>query len=142
MVGPLEQPVPIISYAGWFEGQTWGEFVGDILSIMLGQLAKNIKMGIQDQEVFVMGFHGIYLYIARGFFTADVISRVHLKGLPENEDFDLKFTHGYNLSLKDDWAAAMHAFSRLFRYLLNGRAEVGALQVNLHRNADYTGKGV
>jgi hypothetical protein len=50
--------------------------------VMLGQLAKNISIqnnssDFQNQEVFVVGFYGLSMHIARGFFTTNVISRVH-----------------------------------------------------------------
>ncbi|KKK27272.1 hypothetical protein ARAM_002253 [Aspergillus rambellii] len=35
--------LPIISCTGWFEGQTWREFLEETISVMLGQLAKNIR---------------------------------------------------------------------------------------------------
>ncbi|RAH82447.1 hypothetical protein BO86DRAFT_399088 [Aspergillus japonicus CBS 114.51] len=44
------QRIPIPSFTGWFPGQTWSEFVGEILAIMLGQLACNFRHEVQDQE--------------------------------------------------------------------------------------------
>ncbi|OGM49519.1 hypothetical protein ABOM_001648, partial [Aspergillus bombycis] len=135
--------LPIISYTGWFRKQTWSEFLGETLSVMLGQLAKNLSMqtggaGSREQEVFVIGFHGLYLHIARGLFTASMISRVHSKGCSENEVFELKFTQGYNLCSKKDWLEATRALSRLYRYLLSGKAKVGAIQAYMQRGPDTT----
>jgi hypothetical protein len=48
---------------------------------MLRQLAKNIGIDSQDQEVFIVGFHGLYIYIAYGFVTTDLISWVHLEDI-------------------------------------------------------------
>ena len=98
------------------------------MSIMLGQLAANIRRRVQDQEVYVIGLYGRYVYLARGFFTANLISRVHARGCSEDEVFELKFTRGYDLCLKEDWLAAMRVLTRLFRYLCSGSAKVGALQ--------------
>lgn len=39
----------------WSEGQTSSDFLAENLSIMLGQLAKNISIDTQDQEVFTVG---------------------------------------------------------------------------------------
>ncbi|PYI08045.1 hypothetical protein BO78DRAFT_417063 [Aspergillus sclerotiicarbonarius CBS 121057] len=65
------KPVPIIFFTGWFEGQTWYQFLMEILSIMLGKLARNITLQrpqhnarLHDQEVFVVGFYGFYFHIA------------------------------------------------------------------------------
>lgn len=104
---------------------------------MLGQLAKNISLhsgpaGPQDQEVFVVGFHGRYVHIAHGVFLADTILRVHSEGCSTDEVFALKFSRGYDLRLKDDWLEAMRALARLFRYLFSGNAKVGAMQAYLH----------
>lgn len=108
---------------------------------MLGQLAKNVSVrsggaGFGDQEVFVAGFHGSHFHIARVFFTADVISKVHSKGTSEAEVYELKFTRGYNLCLKEDWLEATRVLARLFRYLLSGNANIGAIQANLEKGAD------
>ncbi|EHA18368.1 hypothetical protein ASPNIDRAFT_38025 [Aspergillus niger ATCC 1015] len=139
-VGPRDNSLPIISYTGWFEEQTWEEFVGEVLSVMLGQLAKTLTVhkhsqGLQDQEVFVVGFHGPQIYIARGYFPPDEISRVHSKGISGNEFFELEFTRGYNPCERDDWLEAMRALTRLFRYLLSGNSKVGAMQVYLSKSA-------
>ncbi|PYI06517.1 hypothetical protein BO78DRAFT_386883 [Aspergillus sclerotiicarbonarius CBS 121057] len=136
MVGPQERALPIVSYVGWFEGQTWKEFLAEVLSIMLGQLAANLGGRVQDQEIYVIGFYRRYIYLARGIFTTDLISRVHAQGCAENEAFELKFTRGYDLYLKEDWLEAMRALTRLFRYLFSGNAKVGALQDELHGSAD------
>ncbi|KAE8382749.1 hypothetical protein BDV26DRAFT_288307 [Aspergillus bertholletiae] len=127
MVGPQEQRLPIVSFAGWYEGQTWSEFLADILSIMLGQLAKNLNRHSKDQEVFIIGFYGQCIYIARGYFTSDIISRAHLKGCKEDDAIEIQFTRGYNLSLKKDWVDAVNALTRLLQYLFSGNAKVGAL---------------
>ncbi|KAI9932719.1 hypothetical protein AWENTII_004958 [Aspergillus wentii] len=142
-VGPRTESLPIISFTGWFEGQTWGEFLAETLGVMIGQLVKNISVqssstGFQDQEVFVIGFHGCQIHIARGYFTTDVISRVHSKGCSEKDVFELNFTQGYNLCLKEDWLEALRALTRLFRYLHSGNAKVGAIQAYLQRGSKAT----
>ncbi|KAK1148653.1 hypothetical protein N8T08_008538 [Aspergillus melleus] len=131
-----EGHIPIVSFTGWYEGQTWDQFLVETLSIMLGQLAKNIALhhvhaGPHDQEVFVVGFHGRYVHIAHGLFLADTIMRVHSEGCSTDEVFALKFTRGYDLTLKEDWLEAMRALARLFRYLFSGNAKVGAIQAYL-----------
>jgi hypothetical protein len=125
----------VFNIAQWFKGQTWSEFLMETLSVMLGQLTINIGAqradeDSQDQEVFVVGFHGFYFHVAHGFFTKTLVSRVHAKGCSENESFSLRFTQGYNLWLKEDWLEATRALARLFRYLLSGRAKVGAIQAS------------
>ncbi|OJJ75330.1 hypothetical protein ASPBRDRAFT_148138, partial [Aspergillus brasiliensis CBS 101740] len=97
---------------------------------MLGHLTRNFRSphrGVQSQEVFVVGFHGPYLHICRGYFPQDLISRVYLDGCADDEEFDLQFTRGYNLYLKEDWLAAMRALTRLLRYLLSGKAMVAGV---------------
>ncbi|KAL1852565.1 hypothetical protein Plec18170_005696 [Paecilomyces lecythidis] len=135
------EKVPIISYAAWFEGETWKEFLEDTLSVMLGQLAKNVKFrnghtGFQDQEVFVLGFHGLGFHIVRGFFTADVISRVQVNGCSVDDAFELRFTRSYNLLFKQDWLEATRALTRLLRYLQSGESKVGAMQAYLLERSD------
>ncbi|KAK2813302.1 hypothetical protein FQN50_000617 [Emmonsiellopsis sp. PD_5] len=129
-VGPPNLGVPIITYPAWWEGQTWKEFLAETVSVMLGQLASNLKVcnSLCDQEVFVAGFHGEFFHVARGFFRSDVISRVQKKGCSESDVFELKFTRGYDLCLKQDWVEAVRVLSRLFRYLLSGNANVGGMQ--------------
>ncbi|GAA83132.1 hypothetical protein AKAW_01247 [Aspergillus luchuensis IFO 4308] len=139
-VGPRDNSLPIISYTGWFEGQTWEGFVGEVLSVMLGQLAKTFTIhkhnqGLQDQEVFVVGFYGPHIYIARGHFPVETITRVHAKGCSDDEYLELKFTRGYDPCRKDDWMEAMRALSRLFRYLMSGSGKVGAIQKILSESA-------
>ncbi|KAE8329121.1 hypothetical protein BDV39DRAFT_172579 [Aspergillus sergii] len=134
IVGPRAQYLPILSFTGWFEHQTWNEFLIETFSTMLGQLTRNLSIlhtGFADQEVFIVGFHGPHLHIARGYFPKDLIRRVHAEGYSENETFSLEFTRGYNLWLKEDWLEAIRALARLFRYLLSGKAKVGAVQVNM-----------
>lgn len=133
IIGPMAESLPIISFTGWFEGQTWSQFLEETLSIMLGQLTRNINIQsntLNDQEVFVIGFHGAYIHVARGFFTASLISRVHSQGCSEDESFDLKFTRGYNLCLKEDWLEATRALARLLRHLRSGNARVGGVQTS------------
>ncbi|OOF97274.1 hypothetical protein ASPCADRAFT_206090 [Aspergillus carbonarius ITEM 5010] len=135
-----EEPVPILSFTAWFEGQTWSEILVETFSVMLGQLARNISVlgnsaGRRDQDVFVIGFHGLHLHIAHGLFRADTVSRVHSKGCSAHEAFDLRFTRGYNLSLKEDWLEAIRALARLLRYLLSGKAQVGAIEVYRQNNS-------
>ena len=98
---------------------------------MLGQLTKNLSIldtGFQDQEVFILGFHGPYIHIARGFFTKDLISRVYAQGHFDQEPINLQFTRSYDLFLKEDWLEATRVLTRLIRYLLSGTARVGAVQ--------------
>ncbi|KAE8152276.1 hypothetical protein BDV25DRAFT_138091 [Aspergillus avenaceus] len=123
--------VPIISCTGWYGSQTWNEFLTETLSIMLGQLAKNIFLPgdgaqVQDQEVYAVGFRGAYFHIVYGYFPAGTITRVHSKGCARDEKLTLRFSRGYHLNLKGDWRDAMRALARLFRYLVSGEAEVGA----------------
>ncbi|KAB8069209.1 hypothetical protein BDV29DRAFT_198857 [Aspergillus leporis] len=125
-VGPREQGVLIISFTGWDEGQTWNEFLGEIPSIMLGQLARNVSMIPGNKEIYIVGFYGHCIYITLGFFAADIIFLVHSKACSDDETFALKFTRGYNLSLKKDWLEAIHALTRLLRYLLSGGRMVTA----------------
>ncbi|KAE8348158.1 hypothetical protein BDV28DRAFT_161598 [Aspergillus coremiiformis] len=134
MIDPQEQRLPIISFVGWYEGQTWNEFLAEILSIMLGQLAKNYNADSQDQEVFIIGFYGRCIYIARGYFTSDLISQAHLKGC-KDETIEIQFTRGYNLSLKKDWLEAITTLARLLQYLLSGNAKISALKTYLHMSA-------
>ncbi|OGM49042.1 hypothetical protein ABOM_002361 [Aspergillus bombycis] len=139
-VGPEDEQLPIISYTGWYGRQNWNEFLGETLSVMLGQLAQNMtvrtgKAGVQDQEVFVVGFHGPHVHIARVLFAADLVARVHPRGCSNDEVLELKFTRGYDLSRKKDWLEATRALARLFRYLLSGRAKVAAVQGYLNRPA-------
>ncbi|PYH91027.1 hypothetical protein BO71DRAFT_360244 [Aspergillus ellipticus CBS 707.79] len=132
-VGPPDGRVPIISYTGWFEEQTWSDFLEETLSVMIGQLATNLRRQkdsgrVHDQEVFVVGFHGRTIHIARGSITADEIARIHSQGCSEKDRFELHFTRGYDLCLKDDWLEATRALTRLFRYLLSGGAKVSAME--------------
>ncbi|PYI04577.1 hypothetical protein BO78DRAFT_320064 [Aspergillus sclerotiicarbonarius CBS 121057] len=138
-----ESSIPIISFTGWFEGQTWDQFLMETLSIMLGHLARNMSCGggLQDQEVYTVGFHGSYLHIGHGLFLADTIRRVHSNGFSSEEVFDLRFSRSYNLLLKQDWLEATRALSRLFRYLLSGEAKVGVIQAHLRGEVDTAGSG-
>ncbi|RAK81449.1 uncharacterized protein BO72DRAFT_474623 [Aspergillus fijiensis CBS 313.89] len=129
-VGPRGRGIPIISYTGWWIGQAWDEFLQETLSVMLGQLAQNLGVGkddslSEDQEVFLVGFHGYGIQIARGAFTRDAVTRVHSRGCSGDETFEVHFTRGYNLCQKREWDDAMRALTRLFRYLLGGGAKVG-----------------
>ncbi|KAB8067081.1 hypothetical protein BDV29DRAFT_196711 [Aspergillus leporis] len=120
MVGPKERPLPIISYVGWFEGQTCVEFLGEIFSIMLRQLAKNLRRGTtgtHDQEVYVVDFRGPYIFIIRTYFTGELIKRVHPNRCPGDENY-----------VKEDWLRAMSALARSLRYPLSRKAKVGAIQ--------------
>ncbi|OJZ88688.1 hypothetical protein ASPFODRAFT_130951 [Aspergillus luchuensis CBS 106.47] len=137
-VGPLMEGRPVISCPTWREGQPWDQFTAEVLSVMLGQLANNIRIRgqkLQDQEVFVVGFYGPHIYIARGYFPVETITRVHAKGCSDDEYLELKFTRGYDPCRKDDWMEAMRALSRLFRYLMSGSAKVGAIQKILSESA-------
>lgn len=121
----------ILTSMKWLEGQTSHDFLAENLSIMLGQLAANVSIDHQDQEVFTLGLYGSSIYISRGLFTTTQMEQVHSKGCSENETFHLKFSRGYDLSLRNDWLEAMHALSRLLRYLMSGNAKVGAIRTNL-----------
>ncbi|OJZ81909.1 hypothetical protein ASPFODRAFT_84841 [Aspergillus luchuensis CBS 106.47] len=123
--------VPIVSYVGWLEGQTSHDFLAENLSIMLGQLAANVSIDHQDQEVFTLGLYGSSIYVSRGLFTTTQMEQVQSKGCPENETFHLRFSRGYNLSLRKDWLEAMHALSRVLRYLMSGNAKVGAIRTHV-----------
>ncbi|KAE8154073.1 hypothetical protein BDV25DRAFT_167785 [Aspergillus avenaceus] len=125
-----ERSVPVVSCAGWIEGESRSCFLADILSIMLGQLAGNIGSSMQDQEVYIIGIHGPNVYIARTLFTADQIIRVHSKGCSETEVVKLGFTRGFDLTLRDDWREATRAMSRLLRYLLSGGSRIDAIQAD------------
>lgn len=118
----------LLMFMKWSEGQTSSDFLAENLSIMLGQLAKNASIDTQDQEIFIVGLYGSYIYISHGLFTTSQVFRVQTKGCSENEVFRLRFTRGYDLSLREDWLKAMHGLSRLFRYLLSGDAKVGAIR--------------
>ncbi|RAH68460.1 uncharacterized protein BO66DRAFT_421533 [Aspergillus aculeatinus CBS 121060] len=113
----------------WWIGQTWDEFLQETLSVMLGQLAQNLGVGkddslLEEQEVFLVGFHGYGIHIARGAFTRDAVGRVYSRGCSGDETFEVQFTRGYNLCQKEEWDDAMRALTRLFRYLLSGGAKV------------------
>ena len=98
---------------------------------MFGQIAKYVSTrgGITEgQEAFAVGFHGVHFYIVRGYFTTDVISRVHLSGFSEGDIAELKLTRGYNFALKRDWLEATRALVRLLRYLLSGNAKIGVMR--------------
>ncbi|PGH20430.1 hypothetical protein AJ80_03576 [Polytolypa hystricis UAMH7299] len=115
----------------WWEGQTWKEFLTETVSVMLGQLAANLKVydSLCDQRGFC------------GWLPRDVVSRVQMKGCSESEVFELKFTPGYDLCLRQDWVEAVRVLSRLFRYLLSGNANVGGIQDALGKVA-YAAKTV
>ena len=163
VVKPQNQSFPVIPYAGiciknlisfsfvmvallismkWSEGQSSSDLLAENLSIMLGQLVKNISIDTQDQEVFTVGLYRSCIYISRGLFTTTQVVRVQLKGCSDNEVFHLRFTRGYDLSLREDWLVAMHSLSRLFQYLLSGDAKVGAIRThgNFDTAQNYFGK--
>ncbi|PYI33482.1 hypothetical protein BP00DRAFT_338723 [Aspergillus indologenus CBS 114.80] len=134
-VGPRGRSIPIISYTGWWIGQTWDEFLQETLGVMLGQLAQNIGVWKddrlpQEEEVFVVGFHGYGIHIARGVFARDAVTRVHSRGFSADERFEVEFTRSYNLCRKEEWNGAMRALTRLFRYLLSGDAKVSGRLVH------------
>lgn len=113
--------------------------MAEILSIMLGQVARNVSVCHEDQEAFIIGFYERRIYIARGFFTKDLISRVHLKGCSGDDAIELLFTRGYNLSSKEDWIEAIGVLAKLLRYLLGGNAKVSALKAYLPKAASLAG---
>ncbi|RAK93731.1 hypothetical protein BO79DRAFT_101249, partial [Aspergillus costaricaensis CBS 115574] len=116
-VGTRDEFIPIVSFTGWYKGQTWNELLTDTICSMLGHLTMNLTHGshggVQSQEVFVVGLHGPYLHICRGFFPRDRIARVYQHGYSDEEEFELEFTRGYNLYLKEDWLEATRALTRL-----------------------------
>lgn len=91
---------------------------------------------MEDQEVYVFGFHGYGFHIARASSKPIFISRVHTKGCSEDEVFELKFSRGYNLCSKEDWLEATRAVARLFRNLLSGHAKVGAMRAYIAKEAE------
>ncbi|KAE8151842.1 hypothetical protein BDV25DRAFT_138440 [Aspergillus avenaceus] len=128
IVNLWDYALPILSYTAWWEGQTWNEFIGETLTIMIGQLSESLRMlGVNGEEVFVVGFHGKNFHIARGFFSRELITRAYLKGCSPADEVELHFSRGYNLCLKEDWMEATRALSRLIRYLLSGEAKLTAL---------------
>ncbi|PWY83803.1 hypothetical protein BO94DRAFT_536478 [Aspergillus sclerotioniger CBS 115572] len=133
MVRVHDEYVPVLSFTGWFLEQTWSEFLGEIMSVMLGQLAHNLKLGLQDQEMFVLGCFKRQIFIARGLFTKDQISRVHSKGFAEDESFRLELTQGYDLSTKESWFEGIQHLVGLLRYFVSGNANVGGLQAHINR---------
>ncbi|RAK74299.1 uncharacterized protein BO72DRAFT_384960 [Aspergillus fijiensis CBS 313.89] len=133
MIRTQDRNLPILSFTSWFHDQTWGEFLGQTLSIMLGQLACNVKLGLRDQEMFVLGFYKRPIFFARGFFTKDQILRVHSKGCSADETFTIAFTRGYDLSSKKDWDEAVGKLVGLLRYFLSGNAQIGGMQAFLDK---------
>ncbi|RAL06549.1 uncharacterized protein BO97DRAFT_358529, partial [Aspergillus homomorphus CBS 101889] len=134
-IGSREKNLPIVSYTGWFIGQTWSELLGETFSIMLGQLASNLGVWkncnvLREQEVFVIGFYGSCIHVARGIFTLDPVSRAHSQGLSDIGAFNIDFTRGFNLCFKSDWLEAARVLTRLFRYLFSGSSRVSAMRVN------------
>ncbi|PWY94578.1 hypothetical protein BO94DRAFT_531523 [Aspergillus sclerotioniger CBS 115572] len=105
---------------------------------MLGQLAINIRVQahLQDQEVFLLGYHGDRVHIVRGYFSKERIARVLAKGFSDKEVFELGFSRGWDLCRKEDWLEVMRGLTRLLRYLMSGEAMVGALQVLLQDGAE------
>ncbi|RAH76768.1 hypothetical protein BO86DRAFT_422874 [Aspergillus japonicus CBS 114.51] len=79
-------------------------------------------------EMFVLGFYKRQIFIARGFFIKDHISRVHSKGCSADETFTIAFTRGYDLSSKMDRDEAVEKLVGLLRYFLGGTAQIGGLQ--------------
>ncbi|RAH75404.1 uncharacterized protein BO66DRAFT_445136 [Aspergillus aculeatinus CBS 121060] len=64
-----DRDLPILFFTSVVvSNQTWGEFLRETLSIMLGQLACNVKLGLRDQEMLVLGFYKRQIFFARGFF--------------------------------------------------------------------------
>ncbi|PLB43374.1 hypothetical protein P170DRAFT_468996 [Aspergillus steynii IBT 23096] len=122
VVGPFANPRPIIPHVSWYRGQSWSEFLADVMDIMLGKLASNLTFNSEGQEAFIVGIRGPCIYVIRGRFTASLVSRVHSKGCAENESFELQFTRGFNLRLKEDWLQATRALARLLRYIPGGKA--------------------
>lgn len=87
---------------------------------MLGQIAQSVDIQPLDQdcEVFVAGFAGRQFYIARGYFTAGLISRVQAEGSSRDENIEIHFSRGYDLTMKYDWLEAVGMLAGLYRYLI------------------------
>ena len=104
------------------------------LQIMLGQLAANIKClnhpgdKFQDQEVVIIGMHGHFFHIMRGFFYAKDISAVQLGLDKERHTFRVDLSKDYNLLVKEEFLEAVRGLVGIFRYFLSGEAKVGAIQ--------------
>ncbi|KAE8154282.1 hypothetical protein BDV25DRAFT_126582 [Aspergillus avenaceus] len=132
IVGPRAKYMPVISFTGVLVcGKSLNGFPVETFSAMLGQLAQNLRnlsAAFQDQDVFVVGFHGSYLHIARGLFSKDLITRVLAQERLAHEPVGLELTRGYNLCFKKDWLEATQALSRLLRYLLSGKSNVDSIQ--------------
>ncbi|PLN79011.1 hypothetical protein BDW42DRAFT_173826 [Aspergillus taichungensis] len=120
--------VPIISFNGWYEGQTWGDSLRNTLSVMLGQLTKSLRRGavFPEQRVYIVGFFGKELYIALGLFSSDLITRAQSTGCLE--DFEILISPGYNLCLQENWIEAIRGLTRLFRYLLGDHTRIDSIQ--------------
>lgn len=60
----------------------------------------------------------------------------------QKASFKVNFTRGYNLFLNGDWLKAMHALTRLSRYLLGGDASSMLYGHICKKEADTTAEGV
>lgn len=84
----------------------------------------------QDQEVFIVGMHGQFFHIMRGFFNAKDISAVQL-GLDKDlgrYTFRVDLSKDYNLLVKEEFLEVIQGLVGIFRYFLSGEAKVGAFQ--------------
>jgi hypothetical protein len=111
------------------------DFLQGNLKIILGQLTANIKAlsqpgdKFQDQEVFIVGMHGQFFHIMRGFFDAKDMAAIWLgKDLGHNA-FRVYLSNDYNLLVKEDFLAAVRGLVGVFRYFFSGEAKVGAFQI-------------
>jgi hypothetical protein len=104
------------------------------LQIILGQLTANIKTlkqpgdKFQDQEVFIVGMHGQFFHIMRGFFDAKDMAAVWLGKDLGHHAFRVYLSNDYNLLVKEDFLAAIRGLVGVFGYLFSGEAKVGAFQ--------------
>ena len=83
----------------------------------------------KDQEVLAIGMHGPFFHIIRVFFSTETIESVQVGKNPGPYTFDVKLSKEYNLLEKSDCLEAFRGLVGMFRYLLSGEANVGAMQV-------------
>ena len=102
----------------------------ETLSTTLGQLARNPSHpgGRPRDQVFLVGFHGNCVHIARGIFAADSIASAWLKRFLV-EPVLLQFSRGYNLLTICE---ASRGLVVVLRYLLSRTAKVGVFQAHPH----------
>ena len=76
----------------------------------------------------MVGMHGQFFHIMRGFFKAEDIYAVRLGKDLGRPAFTVDLSKDYNLLVKEEFLEAIRGLVGIFRYLLSGRAKVGALQ--------------